>query len=117
MFKKDNCVTKRDLNKALKKTEVKIDKKFDLQEKYFDEKLTVQEKRSDMKLERSLANQADMILGAVGLMFKKNDARLDGICKQLADLKDESKCASELLRRHDKKIENHEKRIYSLEIA
>lgn len=85
-------------------------------------------------LEKTLESQSKVILEAVSDKFDKVDQKFekvdqqikgkfdkvlkgqDKICKQLTDLKQESKASTKLYNRQDKKLENHEQRINKLEL-
>lgn len=74
-----------------------LDKKLELTEERLDGKL-------DKKLDKKLKLLRDEIVSGQ-----------DKICKQLSDLHDEEKAEIEAYKRHDKKLENHEERIVTLE--
>ncbi|MEA2113589.1 MAG: hypothetical protein U9P63_02970 [Patescibacteria group bacterium] len=71
----------------------------------------------EQKLEEKLDTKFDEKLDEK-LKPMKNEI-LDGqdkICKQLTDLQDENKTGTNLYKKQDEKLENHEKRISALEL-
>jgi len=105
-------VTKADLKAGFGKFGEKLGKKLD-------ERLSEQAKAT----EQLLADQADVILEAVGeLMDKKLDekfdpviTKLDGIMKGVEALQQENTIGAEQLRRHEDQLQKHEGRIAKLE--
>ncbi len=108
----DAPVTRADLKAGFGKFGEKLGKKLD-------ERLSEQAKAT----EQLLADQADVILEAVGeLMDKKLDekfdpviTKLDGIMKGVEALQQENTIGAEQLRRHEDQLQKHEARIAKLE--
>ncbi len=71
-------------------------------------------------IEQLLSDQATILLDAVDeRMDKKLDpviTKLDGILKGIDDLKQENVTGAAQLRRHDDRLEDHDKRIRALEL-
>ncbi len=118
-------VTKADLKAEFGKFGETLDKKLG-------ERLSEQTKATDQKLdavkkdmEQLLADQANVILEAVGeTMEKKLDekfdpviTKLDGIMKGVEALQQENTVGAEQLRRHEDQLQKHEARIAKLETA
>src|SRR6266849_1121230 len=107
-------VTKADLKAEFGKFGETLDKKMD-------ERLSERTKAT----EQLLADQANVILEAVGeLMEKKLDekfdpviSKLDGIMKGVEALQQENTVGAEQLRRHTDQLQEHETRISKLETA
>src|SRR3989338_9430237 len=99
----------------------KIDERFKKNDGRFgrvDERFIKMEKRFDRVDERfiKMEKRFDRVDDQIKEKFNKVLDGQDRISKQLTDLQQESKMSLRLYQRHDKKIENHEERIYELEL-
>lgn len=114
---KDIAAVRADLGKLEEKMEQLFADQADVILEAVDEKL---DQKLDEKLEVRLAAQSTALLTEMDARLdKKFDTafnKLDGILGSVEVLKQENTIGAEQLRRHDDKLENHEKRLKTLEL-